>query len=53
MIGCRKRGMRFALSAPRTSTMWRAVDDVCADAWQDAIDMRGAQVAELPFTPQG
>ena len=33
--------------------MWRAVDDVCADAWQDAIDMRGAQVAELPFTPQG
>jgi Transposase DDE domain group 1 len=53
MMGCRKRGMRFTLSAARTSTMWRAVDDVRADAWQDAIDMRGAQVAELPFTPQG
>ncbi len=53
MMGCRKRGMRFALSAPRTSTMWRAVDDVRADAWQDAIEMRGAQVAELAFTPQG
>ena len=53
MMGCRKRGMRFTLSAARTCTMWRAVDDVRADAWQDAIDMRGAQVAELPFTPQG
>jgi len=53
MMGCRKRGMRFALSAPRTSTMWRAVDDVRADAWRDAIDMRGAEVAELAFTPQG
>jgi len=53
MMGCRKRGMRFAFSAPRTSTMWRAVDDVCADAWRDAIEMRGAQVAEVPFTPAG
>jgi len=53
MMGCRERGMRFALSAPRTATMWRAVDDVRADAWQDAIDMRGAQVAELAFTPHG
>ncbi|HUJ82269.1 MAG TPA: transposase [Candidatus Acidoferrales bacterium] len=53
MIGCRKRGMRCTLSAPRTPTMWRAVGDVPTDGWQDAIDMRGAQVAELPFTPQG
>ena len=53
MMGCRKRAMRFTLSAPRTATMWRAVGDVPTDAWQDAIDMRGAQVAELPFTPEG
>ena len=45
--------MRFTFSAPRTATIWRAVGDVPTDAWQDAIDMRGAQVAELPFTPQG
>jgi len=53
MMGCRQRAMRFTLSAPRTATMWRAVGDVPTDGWQDAIDMRGAQVAELAFTPQG
>ena len=51
--GGRKRAMRFTFSAPRTATIWRAVGGVPTDAWQDAIDMRGAQVAELPFTPQG
>ena len=53
MMGCRKRGLRFTLSATRTSLMWAKLSELAEDAWQDAIDMRGAQVAEIPFTPQG
>jgi Transposase DDE domain group 1 len=53
MMGLRKRRMRFTLSATRTSTMWAKLAEIPEDAWQDAIDMRGAQVAELAFTPEG
>lgn len=53
MAGLRKRRMRFTLSATRTSTMWAKLAEIPADAWQEAIEMRGAQVAELPFTPEG
>lgn len=53
MIGCRKRRMRFTLSATRTSTMWAKLAEIAEDAWQDATCMRGAQVAELAFTPAG
>jgi hypothetical protein len=53
MMGCRKRQMRFTLSATRTSLMWSKLDEIADDAWTDAIDMHGAQVAELPFTPEG
>jgi Transposase DDE domain group 1 len=53
MMGCRKRGMRFSFSATRTSLMWSKLDQIPEDAWTDAIDMKGAQVAELPFTPDG
>ena len=50
MMGCRKRKLRFTLSATRTSLMWAKLAEIPEDAWEDAIDMRGAQVAELPFT---
>jgi len=53
MIACRKRKMRFTFSATRTSLMWSKLSEVDEDAWVDAIDMAAAQVAELPFTPQG
>src|ERR1039458_2571402 len=53
MVGLRKRKMRFTLSATRTSLMWAKLAEIQQDTWEDAIDMRGAQVAELPFTPQG
>jgi hypothetical protein len=53
MMGCRKRAMRFSFSATRTSLMWSKLDQIDEDAWEDAIDMAGAQVAELPFTPEG
>ena len=44
---------RFTLSAPRTATMWRALGRIPEDAWVDAIDMHGAQVAEIAFAPEG
>jgi len=53
MMDCRKRGMRFTFSATRTSLMWSKLSEIAEDAWGDANQMRGAQVAEVPFTPQG
>jgi hypothetical protein len=53
MTDCRKREMRFTFSATRTSLMWSKLVEIDEHAWTDAIDMRGAQVAELPFTPEG
>ena len=53
MAGCRKEQIRFTMSATRTPLMWAKLSEIPDHAWEDAIDMRGAQVAELPFTPEG
>jgi hypothetical protein len=53
MMRLRARRTRFTMSAPRTSTMWAALGQVPEHAWQEAIDMHGAQVAEIAFTPKG
>lgn len=53
MMGCRKQAMRFTLSATRTSVMWAKLSEIAEDAFEDASCMPGAQVAELPFTPEG
>ena len=53
MMDCRKRGMRFTFSTTRTSLMWSKLAEIADDAGTEAIDMAGAQVAELRFTPQG
>ncbi|MCA1679187.1 MAG: transposase, partial [Actinobacteria bacterium] len=53
MMGLRKRRMRFTLSATRTQAMWAELAEIPADAWVEATCMRGAQVAELPFSPEG
>ncbi|HYB30223.1 MAG TPA: hypothetical protein VEF89_26700 [Solirubrobacteraceae bacterium] len=50
---CRRRNMRFSLSARRTSVMWAKLAEIEEHAWTEAIDIRGAQIAELPFTPDG
>jgi hypothetical protein len=52
MIDLRKRNMRFTFSATRTSLMWSKLAEIAADGWEDATWMRGAQVAEVPFTPK-
>ena len=53
MNGSRKRNMRFTFSATRTSLMWSKLTEIAPEDWADAIEMHGAQVAEVPFTPEG
>jgi len=53
MGALRKQQVRFSMSAPRTSTIWRALQEIPEQAWADAVEMRGAQVAELSYTPAG
>jgi Transposase DDE domain group 1 len=53
MMHLRRRSIGFTFSAARTSTMWSKLAAIPDDAWQQAIDMHGAEVAELPFAPEG
>jgi Transposase DDE domain group 1 len=53
MMGLRKRAMRFTLSATRTPLMWAKLAEIPERAWEEALDMQGAQVAQLPLTPEG
>jgi hypothetical protein len=53
MMRLRAQHVRFTMSASRTTTMWRALREIPEDAWADATRMRGAQVAETAFTPDG
>ena len=48
-----KHEMEFAIGAKRISSMWRALAGIDEDAWRDAIDMPGAQVAVSPYKPAG
>lgn len=49
----RREGSRFTVSVPRNQAMWKALAEIPKDAWQDALDMEGAQVAETTYTPAG
>ncbi len=53
MMRLREQQTRFTLSASRTTRMWRARREIGEDVWADATGMRGAQVAETAFTPDG
>ncbi len=53
MMDLRKQKMRFTFSATRTTLMWAKLAKIAEDAWADAIDMHGAQVTEISFTPEG
>jgi hypothetical protein len=44
---------RFTVSVPRNQAMWKALAEIGEDAWQDALDMEGAQVAETTYRPDG
>ena len=44
-------GLEFAIGAKRITSMWKALAGIPEDAWTDAIDMHGAQVAVSPYKP--
>lgn len=43
----------FAVAAKRNTAMWRAYATIPDNAWVDAIDMHGAQVAAVDYAPGG
>ncbi len=49
----RKERSRFTVSVPRSQAMWRALAEIPEDAWADALEMPGAQVAERTYRPGG
>ncbi len=44
-------GVEFAIGAKRVAPLWRILDGLAQDAWIDAIDMDGAQVAVAEYCP--
>ena len=49
----RREHTRFTVSVPRNSAMWAALARIPENAWQDALDMDGAQLAETTYRPGG
>ena len=49
----RREQARFTVSVPRNQAMWKALGQIPDDAWTQARDMPGAQVAETNYTPAG
>ena len=42
----------FTVSVPRSQAMWKALAEIGEHAFKDALEMPGAQVAEITYTPQ-
>jgi hypothetical protein len=49
----RRERARFTVSVPRNQAMWKALGEIAEEAWVDALEMPGAQVAETTYTPAG
>jgi len=49
----RKEKTQFTVSVPRNPAMWAARGRIDEEAWADALDMPGAQVAETTYRPGG
>jgi len=47
------QGCDYAIAAKRNSAVWRAFAGIGEDAWSDARDMPGGQVAACDYTPTG
>lgn len=50
---CRRRGVRFSVSVPRTSAMWKALERIGEADWRPAEELRDAEVAETTYAPEG
>lgn len=44
-------GCDFAIAAKRTTAVWRHIAAIDEDAWQPAIGMRGAEIADCGYVP--
>jgi hypothetical protein len=53
LMALRKAAARFTVSVARTDAMWKLTARIADDAWADAIDLPGAQVAQIAYTPGG
>jgi Transposase DDE domain group 1 len=49
----RQERSRFTVSVPRNQAMWKALAEIPENAWVDALQMPGAQVAETTYRPEG
>jgi Transposase DDE domain group 1 len=49
----RRERARFTVSLPRSPAMWTALERIPEQAWGDALQMPGAQVAEITYRPGG
>jgi DDE family transposase len=49
----RREQARFTVSVTRNQAMWKALGQIPDNAWIDARDMPGAQVAETTYRPAG
>jgi hypothetical protein len=49
----RRERARFTVSLPRSQAMWAALERIDEQAWADALEMPGAQVAEITYRPGG
>lgn len=46
-------GADYAIAAKRNRAVWRSLGSVPEEAWQDCVDMPGAQAAWCDYTPAG
>ena len=53
LADCRKLGVRFSISVPRSTAMWSALERIDADAWTPAEGLKDAEVAETTYIPAG
>ena len=49
----RRENTRFTVSVPRNQAMWSALSKIPDSAWVKALELPGAEVAEIPYRPGG
>jgi hypothetical protein len=53
LAALRAERARFTVSLPRNQAVWRTLAEIPEQAWHDARELEGAQVAETTYTPTG
>jgi hypothetical protein len=53
METCRRKGVSFSVSMPRTTTTWEARRHTGPHSWRPALQMRDAEIAEVDYRPSG